>query len=665
MQKEWWKEAVIYQIYPRSFKDSNGDKIGDIPGIIEKLDYLKDLGVDVVWLSPVYKSPNVDNGYDISDYKSVMEEFGTMEDLECLIREMHKRDLKLMMDIVVNHTSNQHEWFKKSCQPDEDNPYADFYIWRKGKDGGPPNNWGSFFGGSAWEYCEARKMYYLHMFAKEQPDLNWENPNVRHEVEQMMNWWMQKGVDGFRLDVINLIGKDQKFPDGKKQEGELYGDMIPFTHNMPQAHIYIKELNEKVFSKYPMITVGETLETTVEDGKKYSGFKEHELNMIFTFEHMNVDNGSNSKWSAERFKLSKLKSIMNRWQIGLQGNAWNSLYWNNHDQPRVVSRFGNDQEYWEKSAKMLGTCLHMMQGTPYIYQGEEIGMTNDYLEKIEDYEDIESLTSYYQRTEGMGEDPEYMFKCVQKKSRDNARTAMQWDDSEYAGFGDAGCWFTINPNYKTINVKNQMNDAESIYSYYKKLIQLRKNYPIIVSKDDLSKLNAVDYSSEIGGGLAIERVAVVQQGNWIGPELSGIDEEVANKMGILPIPLKGVKEDCIPTGISIYWCINSQSGDKEKEASKEFLKWLFQSDEGKQIVVNDFGFVPAFNNYDDVEITDPLSKEVKRYIDEGKTLPWVMGGFPSGYEPKAAADFQGYFSGEYTFDQMVDQLKADFVELKK
>ena len=319
MQKEWWKEAVIYQIYPRSFKDSNGDKIGDIPGIIEKLDYLKDLGVDVVWLSPVYKSPNVDNGYDISDYKSVMEEFGTMEDLECLIREMHKRDLKLMMDIVVNHTSNQHEWFKKSCQPDEDNPYADFYIWRKGKDGGPPNNWGSFFGGSAWEYCEARKMYYLHMFAKEQPDLNWENPNVRHEVEQMMNWWMQKGVDGFRLDVINLIGKDQKFPDGKKQEGELYGDMIPFTHNMPQAHIYIKELNEKVFSKYPMITVGETLETTVEDGKKYSGFKEHELNMIFTFEHMNVDNGSNSKWSAERFKLSKLKSIMNRWQIGLLG----------------------------------------------------------------------------------------------------------------------------------------------------------------------------------------------------------------------------------------------------------------------------------------------------------------------------------------------------------
>jgi len=483
MQKEWWKEAVIYQIYPRSFKDSNGDKIGDIPGIIEKLDYLKDLGVDVVWLSPVYKSPNVDNGYDISDYKSVMEEFGTMEDLECLIREMHKRDLKLMMDIVVNHTSNQHEWFKKSCQPDEDNPYADFYIWRKGKDGGPPNNWGSFFGGSAWEYCAARKMYYLHMFAKEQPDLNWENPNVRHEVEQMMNWWMQKGVDGFRLDVINLIGKDQKFPDGKKQEGELYGDMIPFTHNMPQAHIYIKELNEKVFSKYPMITVGETLETTVEDGKKYSGFKEHELNMIFTFEHMNVDNGSNSKWSAERFKLSKLKSIMNRWQMGLQGNAWNSLYWNNHDQPRVVSRFGDDQEYWEKSAKMLGTCLHMMQGTPYIYQGEEIGMTNDYLEKIEDYEDIESLTSYYQRTEGMGEDPEYMFKCVQKKSRDNARTAMQWDDSEYAGFGDAGCWFTINPNYKTINVKNQINDAESIYSYYKKLIQLRKNYPIIVYGD--------------------------------------------------------------------------------------------------------------------------------------------------------------------------------------
>ena len=483
MQREWWKEAVVYQVYPRSFKDSNGDKVGDIPGIIEKLDYLKDLGVDVIWLSPVYQSPNVDNGYDISDYQSIMTEFGTMADMELLIEKMHERGLKLMMDIVVNHTSDQHEWFQKSCHSGEDNPYADYYIWREGKNGGPPNNWGSFFGGSTWEYCKERNLYYLHMFAKEQPDLNWENPKVREEVKQMMHWWMKKGVDGFRLDVINLIGKDQQFPDGSVEAGEIYGDMVPFTHNMPQAHQYIKELNRDVFSRYPMITVGETLATTVEDGKKYSGFQEQELNMIFTFEHMYVDNGPNSKWSDEKFQLTKLKSIMNRWQLGLQGNAWNSLYWNNHDQPRVVSRFGNDKDYWKESAKMLGTCLHMMQGTPYIYQGEEIGMTNIYLDSIDEYEDIETLTAYHQRTQKMGEDPDYMFSCIQKKSRDNARTAMQWDSSEYAGFGENGCWFKVNPNYKEINAASQVKDPDSIYSYYKRLIQLRKQYPIIVYGD--------------------------------------------------------------------------------------------------------------------------------------------------------------------------------------
>lgn len=480
MKKEWWKEAVIYQIYPRSFKDSNGDGIGDIPGIIEKLDYLKYLGVDVIWLSPVYKSPNVDNGYDISDYQGIMDEFGTMEDMEKLISEMHKRDLKIMMDIVVNHTSNQHNWFKKSCISEKDNPYADYYIWRNGKNGGPPNNWGSFFGGSAWEYCESRDKYYLHMFAKEQPDLNWENKAVRDEVKKMMNWWLKKGVDGFRLDVINLIGKNQDFPDGEKGEGEPYGNMIPFTHNMPQTHIYIKELNRDVFSKYPIVTVGETLETTAEDGKKYAGFEEKELNMIFTFEHMNVDNGENSKWSSEKFKLSKLKAVMNDWQMKLQGNSWNSLYWNNHDQPRVVSRFGNDEKYWEESAKMLATCLHMMQGTPYIYQGEEIGMTNCYFNTIEEYEDIESVAAYHQRTEMMGENPEDMLACIQKKSRDNARTVMQWDSSECAGFGKNGCWFAVNHNYKKINVKSQIGNENSIFQYYRKLIKLRKELPVIV-----------------------------------------------------------------------------------------------------------------------------------------------------------------------------------------
>ena len=482
MKQDWWKEAVVYQIYPRSFKDSNGDGIGDIPGIIEKLDYLKDLGVDVIWLSPVYRSPNVDNGYDISDYKDIMKEFGTMEDMDELICQIHKRGLKLMMDIVVNHTSDEHEWFQKSCQS-EDNPYSDYYIWKKGKNGGPPNNWGSYFGGSAWEYCESRDAYYLHMYAKKQPDLNWENPKVREDVKEMMLWWLEKGVDGFRLDVINLIAKDQRFPDGEQKEGEPFGNMIPYTHNIPKAHTFIKELNRDVFSKYPIMTVGETLETTAEDGKKYAGFNEHELNMIFTFEHMNVDNGKDSKWSDQKFQLTKLKEIMNCWQTELDGVAWNSLYWNNHDQPRVVSRFGNDGTFWSRSAKMLGTCLHMMQGTPYIYQGEEIGMTNCCFDHIEDYEDVETVTAFRQRTEMMGEDPDYMMRCIRKKSRDNARTVMQWNDGPFAGFGNNGVWFAVNPNYKKINVSSQLEDEDSILSYYKRLIRLRKKYPIIVYGD--------------------------------------------------------------------------------------------------------------------------------------------------------------------------------------
>lgn len=481
MKHDWWKEAVVYQIYPRSFKDSNGDGIGDIPGIIEKLDYIKDLGVDIIWLSPVYRSPNVDNGYDISDYKDIMEEFGTMEDMDELIYQMHKRGLKLMMDIVINHTSDEHEWFKRSCRGEE--PYTDYYIWKKGKNGGPPNNWGSYFGGSAWEYCESRDAYYLHMYAKKQPDLNWENPKVREEVKKMMIWWLEKGVDGFRLDVINLIAKDQRFPDGEKKPGAPFGNMIPYTHNVPKVHKFLKELNRDVFSKYPIVTVGETLETTAEDGKKYAGFNEHELNMIFTFEHMNVDNGENSKWSDERFRLTKLKEIMNRWQTELQGIAWNSLYWNNHDQPRVVSRFGNDRDFWSRSAKMLGTCLHMMQGTPYIYQGEEIGMTNCSFENIQQYEDVESVTAFRQHTELMGEDPNYMMRCIRKKSRDNARTVMQWDAGPFGGFGTNGVWFALNPNYKQINVGSQVEDKDSILNYYKKLIQLRKKYPIIVYGD--------------------------------------------------------------------------------------------------------------------------------------------------------------------------------------
>ena len=481
MHKQWWKEAVVYQIYPQSFQDSNGDGFGDLNGIITRLDYLKELGVDVLWLCPIFDSPMFDNGYDVKDYYGIMEKFGTLEDFERLLCRAHEKGLRVVLDAVFNHTSDQHPWFVESRR--RDSKYRDYYVWADPVDGHEPNNWMSIFGGSVWEHDSVSDAYYMHLFFKQQPDLNWENPAVRRELRKILEFWCEKGVDGFRLDVINLIGKDQQFPDGRMEDGEIYGDMVPFTHNMPQAHQYIKELNRDVFSRYPMITVGETLATTVEDGKKYSGFQEQELNMIFTFEHMYVDNGPNSKWSDEKFQLTKLKSIMNRWQLGLQGNAWNSLYWNNHDQPRVVSRFGNDKDYWKESAKMLGTCLHMMQGTPYIYQGEEIGMTNIYLDSIDEYEDIETLTAYHQRTQKMGEDPDYMFSCIQKKSRDNARTAMQWDSSEYAGFGEKGCWFKVNPNYKEINAASQVKDPDSIYSYYKRLIRLRKQYPIIVYGD--------------------------------------------------------------------------------------------------------------------------------------------------------------------------------------
>lgn len=479
MQKSWWQEAAVYQIYPRSFQDSNNDGIGDLQGIISRLDYIKNLGVDVIWLCPVYQSPNYDNGYDISDYQDIMADFGTMADFEELLKQAHQKGLKIIMDLVVNHTSFKHRWFVES-RKSKDNEYRDYYIWREGKNDQPPNLQQSVFEGSAWQYDEDTEMYYLHLYTKEQPDLNWENEKVRNEVYKMMEWWLDKGIDGFRMDVINQISKDFE-----KMDKAIINDphMYEIISNGPRVHEFLQEMHDRVLAKYDTMTVGETADVSVEDALLYAGFDRRELKMIFQFEHMSLDKGPNLTY--QRPKLADLKVVFERWQTGLNGKAWNALYWDNHDRPRAVSKYGDDSTpfYLEKSAKMLALFMFWMQGTPYIYQGEEIGMTNDYLEKIEDYEDIESLTSYYQRTEGMGEDPEYMFKCVQKKSRDNARTAMQWDDSEYAGFGDAGCWFTINPNYKTINVKNQINDAESIYSYYKKLIQLRKNYPIIVYGD--------------------------------------------------------------------------------------------------------------------------------------------------------------------------------------
>lgn len=483
MDKKWWKESVVYQIYPRSFKDSNGDGIGDLKGIIEKLDYLKELGIDVIWLSPIYKSPNDDNGYDISDYHDIMDEFGTLEDFDILLQEAHKKDIKIVMDLVVNHTSDEHKWFIES-RKSKDNPYRDYYIWReKSKDGGAPNNWGSAFGGSAWEYDETTDMYYLHLFSKKQPDLNWDNPKVRNEIFDMMKWWLDKGIDGFRMDVISMISKTPEMPDGEIKTG-LYGDPFPYCVHGPHVHDYLKEMNQKVLSKYDIMTVGETAGVTVEEAKKYAGYDRSELNMVFHFEHMELTNGEHGKWSNKRFKLTDLKEVMDRWQKGLAGKAWNSLYLSNHDQPRAVSRFGNDSEqYREISAKMLATFLHMLQGTPYIYQGEELGMTNVRFESIEDYRDIETLNAYDELIHKKGLDKDLVMDYIHHVSRDNARTPMHWDDSTNAGFTTGTPWIKVNPNYKWINAKAQINDPNSVFNYYKKLIQLRKQHEIIVYGD--------------------------------------------------------------------------------------------------------------------------------------------------------------------------------------
>ncbi len=474
----WWKEAVVYQIYPRSFMDSNGDGIGDLRGIISRLDYLKKLGIDVIWLSPVYQSPNDDNGYDISDYQAIMGEFGTMEDFDELLSQAHERGLKIVMDLVVNHTSDEHRWFVES-RKEKDGPYGDYYIWRDGKaDGSSPNNWGSCFGGSAWQYDEERGQYYLHLFSKKQPDLNWDNPKVRKEVFDMMDWWCKKGIDGFRMDVISMISKTEKMPDGEKNG--LYGDFSPYCVHGPNVHQYLREMNREVLSKYDLMTVGETAGVTPEQACLYAGADTHELNMVFHFEH--VDNpGMYGKWNADKMPLTKLKAILSRWQTELWGKAWNSLYWDNHDQPRAVSRFGNDDPAWrELSAKMLATCLHMMQGTPYIYQGEELGMTNYPFQGPEDFRDIESIQEYEEWCGSGRVSHEEFWPCITKVSRDNARTPMQWDSAAQAGFTTGTPWMPVNPNYLEINAKAALEDPDSVFYYYQKLISLRKKYPIIV-----------------------------------------------------------------------------------------------------------------------------------------------------------------------------------------
>ncbi len=478
MEKQWWKESVVYQIYPRSFMDSNGDGIGDLRGIISKLDYLKELGIDVIWLSPVYESPNDDNGYDISDYCKIMNEFGTMEDWDELLHEMHERNMKLMMDLVVNHTSDEHNWFIES-RKSKDNKYRDYYIWRPGKEGKEPNNWGAAFSGSAWKYDEMTDEYYLHLFSKKQPDLNWDNEKVRQDVYEMMKFWLEKGIDGFRMDVINFISKEEGLPAVETEE-EGYVSGHKHFMNGPNIHKYLHEMNEEVLSHYDIMTVGEMPGVTTEEAKMYTGEERKELQMVFQFEHMDLDSGEGGKWDVKPCSLLTLKENLTKWQKALEHTGWNSLYWNNHDQPRVVSRFGNDEMYRIESAKMLATVLHMMKGTPYIYQGEEIGMTNVRFESIDEYRDIETLNMYKEKVIERGEDIDKVMQSIYIKGRDNARTPMQWDDQNHAGFTTGEPWITVNPNYKEINVKQAIQNKDSIYYYYKKLIELRKNNEIIV-----------------------------------------------------------------------------------------------------------------------------------------------------------------------------------------
>lgn len=477
----WWKESVVYQIYPRSFCDSNGDGIGDLRGIIQKLDYLKELGVDVVWLSPVYKSPNDDNGYDISDYRDIMDEFGTLADWEELLDGMHQRGIKLVMDLVVNHTSDEHPWFVES-RKSKDNPYRDYYVWYPGRDGHEPNNWVSYFSGSAWQYDEVTGEYYLHLFSKKQPDLNWENPKVRVEIYDMMHWWLQKGIDGFRMDVINMISKTPGLPDADVTSKSRYQYGGQHFICGPRLLEFMGEMKREVLSKYDILTVGETPDVTTQDAIDLTNETDGVLNMVFQFEHMGIDAATpgSSRRSVSPWKLADLKRVMTHWQKDLENQGWNSIYLTNHDQPRTVSRFGNDGAYRVESAKMLATFTHLQQGTPYIYQGDEIGMTNIAFESIDDYRDIETLNLYHELVAEQGMDAASVLAILHAKSRDNARTPVQWDDSPHAGFTTGTPWMKVNPNYPAINVQQALADPNSIFYYFQKLIRLRKQYPIFV-----------------------------------------------------------------------------------------------------------------------------------------------------------------------------------------
>lgn len=464
---KWWQTAVIYQIYPRSFQDSDGDGIGDLRGIINRLDYLGQLGITAIWLSPVYKSPNDDNGYDISDYQDIMSEFGTMEDMDELIEQAGHRNIRIIMDLVVNHTSDEHPWFIEA-RKGKDNPYRDYYIWRDPVNGGVPNSLRSTFSGSAWELDVTSGQYFLHLFSRRQPDLNWENSKVRQEVWDMMNFWLDKGVGGFRMDVIDLVGK---IPD---QE---------ITGNGPKLHEYLQEMNRETFGKHDVLTVGETWGATPEAAKLYSNPDRHELSMVFQFEHIGLDQQEGGeKWDLKPLAVSELKQVLAKWQTELGNEGWNSLFWNNHDLPRIVSRWGDDRQYRVQSAKMFAILLHLMKGTPYIYQGEELGMTNYPVEEISEVQDIESINMYHERLAG-GYTKEEIIHSINVKGRDNARTPIQWDASPNGGFTTGEPWLHVNPNYTEINMKANLEDPDSVFHCYRKLIELRKNNEIVVWGD--------------------------------------------------------------------------------------------------------------------------------------------------------------------------------------
>jgi alpha-glucosidase len=507
LKKIWWKEAVAYQIYPRSFMDSNEDGIGDLRGVISKLDYIKNLGIDVIWICPIFKSPNADNGYDISDYQDIMEDFGTMEDFDELLEEVHNRGMKLILDLVVNHTSDEHPWFIES-RSSKENPKRDWYIWRDGKDGKEPNNWESIFSGSAWEFDDATEQYYMHVFATKQPDLNWENAEVRDAVYEMIRWWLDKGIDGFRVDAISHIKKKDGLPDMPNPESLDFVSSFEGHMNQEGIQEYLKELKKQTFAQYDIMTVGEANGVKIEQADEWVGEVNGKFNMIFQFEHLGLwDKGNNGS-----VDLVQLKKTLTKWQKGLEGNGWNALFLENHDQPRSVSTWGNDEEYLNESAKALATMYFLMQGTPFIYQGQEIGMTNVRFDSIDDYDDV-AMKNYYEIERKKGRSHEDIMEIIWTKGRDNSRTPMQWDNTVNGGFSNAKPWLGVNDNYTFINVEEQEKDSSSILNFYKQMISVRKteevfiygNYDLIL--DDHEQIYA--YTRTFGDkvGLVISNIS--------------------------------------------------------------------------------------------------------------------------------------------------------------